>query len=152
MDLFELLKFIHVLAAAAWVGGAVLSQAQIAWVRSRGEAAYAEFIDFQAWLSTRYFAPLAVVVVLAGIGMVIQSGYNFADTWIVIGIALYVVTMFTGMLYLGPQTEKIKEALGPGGERDAAVQARIDRVTLATRIDLGVLVLVVADMVIKPGL
>lgn len=152
MDLFEALKFVHVLAAVAWVGGAILSQAQVAWVQGKGAQAFADLIDFQAWLSTRYFAPLAVVVVLAGIGMVIVSGYNFTDTWIVIGIVLFLVTMFTGMLYLGPQSEKIKEALGPGGERDAALQARIDRVTLATRIDLAVLVLVIADMVIKPGL
>src|SRR5688500_7643962 len=110
MDLFEVLKFVHILAAVGWVGGAILSQAQIAWVRSKSPQAYADFIDFQAWLSTHYFAPLSVVVVLAGVGMVIQSGYNFADTWILIGIVLFLVTMFTGMLYLGPQTEKIKEA------------------------------------------
>ena len=49
MDLFELLKLLHVLAAVAWVGGAILSQAQIAWVRSKSPQAYADFIDFQVW-------------------------------------------------------------------------------------------------------
>ncbi len=151
MDLFELLKFVHIVAAAAWVGGAILSQAQSAWVNSRGEGAFAEFIDFQAWLSTKYFAPLSGIVVAAGIGMVIVSGYNFTDTWIIIGLVLYAISAATGAGFLGPQTEKIKEGLATG-VRDTALQQRIDRVRLATRVDAVVLVLVIADMVIKPGL
>jgi uncharacterized membrane protein len=149
MDLFELFKFLHVVAAAAWVGGAILSQAQILWVRSRSDQSFAEFIDFQAWLSTRYFAPLSMLVLTAGIGMVIVSGYNFTDGWVLVGLVLYAITTLNGMFYLGPETEKVKEGLATG-PRDTALQARIDRVTLATRIDAAVLVLVVADMVIKP--
>ena len=151
MDLFESLKFIHVVGAAAWVGGAILSQAQILWVRPKSDQAFADFIDFQAWLSTRYFAPLSMVVLAAGIGMVIDTGYNFSDTWILIGLVLYAITTLNGMFYLGPQTEKVKEGLATG-PRDKDLQARIDRVTLATRIDTAVLILVIADMVIKPGL
>ena len=152
MGLFEILKLVHIVAAAAWVGGAILSQAQLAWINGRGDGAFAEFIDFQAWLSAKYFAPLSGIVVAAGIGMVIVSGYNFTDTWIIIGLVLYAISAGTGAGFLGPQTEKIKEGLAGGGGRDTALQQRIDRVRLATRVDLVVLILVIADMVIKPGL
>src|SRR5687768_17522299 len=97
MDLFELLKLIHVLGAIAWVGGAILSQAQAFWVNRRNSPPdFVAFIDFQAWLSTRYFAPLSGVVVAAGIGMVIQSGYNFSDLWIVIGLVLFTISAVVG--------------------------------------------------------
>jgi uncharacterized membrane protein len=153
VSLYDLLKFIHVLAAASWVGGAAVGIVQGAWVRRKNDPNdFSSFIDFQAYLGTRYFAPLAIVVVAAGVGMVLDSpAWDFTDTWIIIGIALYLVSVLTGSLYLGPQSEKIKEGLA-SGPPDTALQARINNVVLATRIDMVVLIAVVADMVIKPGL
>jgi uncharacterized membrane protein len=153
MDLYEILKFVHVLAAAAWVGGVVLSQVQAAWVAKKNDPHdFNSFIDFQAYLGTRYFMPLAIVVVAAGIGMVLDGPWEFTDTWIIIGIALYAASVAMGAGFLGPQSEKIKQALAAGGPPDTALQAKIDKVVLVSRIDMVVLILVVADMVIKPGL
>ena len=154
MDLYEILKLIHVLAAASWVGGVVLSQVQGAWVNKRNDPHdFNSFIDFQAYLGTRYFMPLAITVVAAGIGMVLEAeAWSFGDTWILIGIALFAASVAMGAGFLGPQSEKIKEGLASGGPPDTAIQARIKNVILVSRIDTVVLILVVADMVIKPGL
>ena len=154
MDIYEALKFIHVLAAASWVGGVVLSQVQGAWVAKKNDPHdFNSFIAFQAYLGTRYFMPLAIVVIAAGIGMVLEAeAWGFGDTWIVIGIALYSISVAFGAGFLGPQSEKIKEALAAGGPPDTAIQAKIKNVILVSRIDTVVLILVVADMVIKPGL
>ena len=148
-----MLKFIHVLAAAGWVGAVFLGHAHIAWVKKRDNPAdFAHFIDLQAWLGKTYFMPLSLVVLLAGIGMVIVGWPNFTDTWILIGIVLFVATVALGAGYLGPQSEKIRAALAQGGPPDAETQKRINNVTVASRLDLVFLVLVVADMVFKPGL
>lgn len=153
MDLYDPLKYVHVLAAIAWVGGAILSQVHGAWSRRKADPQkLVDYIDFQAFLGTRYFAPLSGTVVLAGIGMVIVSGWNFTDTWILIGLVLFAISALTGSLYLGPESEKILAGLTGGGAPDAVLQKRIDRIILATRIDLVVLILVVADMVFKPGI
>jgi uncharacterized membrane protein len=150
MDLYEGLKTVHVLAAIAWVGGAILSQVHAAWVINRAQPEeFSSFVDFQAMLSKRYFAPLSGVVLLAGIWMVIDR-WSFSDTWVIIGLVLFAITALTGSLYLGPQTDKIKASLATGG--DTELQQKIERIVLATRIDLAVLIAVVADMVIKPGL
>ncbi|HEY7874837.1 MAG TPA: DUF2269 family protein [Actinomycetota bacterium] len=154
MDLYELLKFIHVLAAAAWVGGVVLSQVHGAWVAKKNDPHdFNSFIAFQAFLGKKYFMPLAITVIAAGIAMVLESeAWDFTDTWIIIGIALYVVSVVIGAGFLGPQSEKIQQGLASGGPPDTALQALIDRVALLSRVDFVVLILVVADMVIKPGL
>lgn len=153
MTLYELFKTIHVLAAAAWVGGVVVSQVHGAWVARRDRPEdFVHFIDLQAWLGNRYFAPLAVLTIAAGIAMVVQSGWNFSDTWILIGIALWVLSVAVGAGYLGPQSEKIRAGLVAGGPPEAALQQRIDRVKFVSQADMVVLVLVVVDMVIKPGL
>ena len=150
MSLFELFKIIHIVAAMGWVGGAILSQVHSAFVQKRANPQdLMTFIEFQAQLGQRYFAPLAGIVAAAGVAMVIESPFDFTDAWVIIGIVLFLVSSITGTFYLGPQTEKIKAGLG--GAPDSALEQRIKNVVLATRIDLVVLILVVADMVVKPG-
>ena len=150
MSLFELFKIIHIVAAMGWVGGAILSQVHSAFVQKRANPQdLMTFIEFQGHLGQRYFAPLSGIVVAAGIGMVIESPFDFTDAWIVIGIALWLVSSLTGAFYLGPQTDKIKAGLE--GAADTALERRIKNVVLATRIDLVVLLGVVVDMVLKPG-
>jgi uncharacterized membrane protein len=136
------------------VGGVVLSQVQGAWVNKKNDPHDSlSFMAFQAYLGKRYFMPLAITVVAAGVAMVLDAeAWGFGDTWILIGIALYVLSVVMGAGFLGPQSEKVTEALAAGGPPDTALQATIDRIVLVSRVDLVVLILVVADMVIKPGL
>jgi uncharacterized membrane protein len=151
VSLFELFKIIHIVAAMGWVGGAILSQVHSAFVQKRANPQdLMTFVEFQAQLGQRYFAPLAGIVVAAGIGMVIESPFDFTDTWVIIGIALWLVSALSGTFYLGPQTEKIKAGLA-GGPPDTAMEQRIKNVVLVTRIDVVILVGVVVDMVLKPG-
>src|ERR687883_1607778 len=109
MDLYEALKFIHVLAAASWVGGVVLTQVNGAWLNKKNDPHdFTTFVSFQAYLGKRYFMPLAITVVAAGIAMVLDAeAWGFGDTWILIGIALYVLSVVMGAGFLGPQSEKI---------------------------------------------
>jgi uncharacterized membrane protein len=96
--------------------------------------------------------PAAILVVIVGVLMVVESGWNFSDTWILIGIGLFILTSLNGMVFLTPQTKKLKSLIVERSENDTGVQALVKRVTLASRIDLLILIAIVADMVIKPGL
>ena len=151
MSLFELMKTIHVLAAAAWVGGATISHVQGALIaKSKDQQRILNFVKEQNWLGTRYFAPLSIIVLLAGIVMVVDTGINFVDTWIVIGLVLFATTVFVGAGLLGPQGGKLEAAIEARGF-DAEAQRMWDTFKRTSTIDLVLLVLVVADMVIKPG-
>lgn len=150
MDLYELFKTIHVLAAVSWVGAVVVSQVHAAWVAKRNSPEdFRHFVDLQAHLGTRYFPILAVTTIAAGIGMVIESGWNFSDAWIAIGITLWILSVAIGAGFLGPQSIKIQEGLA-AGPPDTELQERINKVKFASQADTAILVLVVADMVIKP--
>ncbi len=152
MTLYELMKTIHVLAAAAWVGGAVISHVQGALIaKSKDQQRVLNFVKEQNWLGTRYFAPLAVVVLIAGIVMVVDSGWNFSDLWIVIGLVLFAATVFVGAGMLGPQGKKLETAIEARGLDDPGSQQLWTTFKNTSSIDLVLLVLVVSDMVIKPG-
>lgn len=154
MTLYELFKTLHVLAAVAWVGGVIISQvlAAIAVKAAReNPQKLIEFVKDQAWLGQRYFAPASIVVILAGVAMVIESGWNFSDLWIVIGIAIYLVSVVIGMFFLTPGSEKMLAVATERGVEDPETQQLAQRLTTLSRVDLVLLVLVVADMVVKPG-
>ncbi|HJR44003.1 MAG TPA: DUF2269 family protein [Actinomycetota bacterium] len=152
MTLYELFKIIHILAASAWVGGALLTQIQAARALKAGGADLEHFMWEQQKVGPKFFAPMSLIVVIAGVVMVVDSGWNFSDLWIVIGIAAFVATFITGMFVLKPRVEGIVELLQGGkSPSDPDVQPKIANLIATARIDLVVLFIVVIDMVIKPG-
>lgn len=152
MTLYELLKFIHIIGAIAWVGTSIEQQfvgyrAQ----RSGDPDRFARFVDEAEWVGLRIMTPAAIVVVFAGVAMVLESGWNFSDTWISIGIGLFILTSLNGMLYLNPQSKRLKHAIAEHGPTDERVQAQARRVGIASQIDLVILLAIVWVMVTKPG-
>ena len=95
--------------------------------------------------------PASIVVLLAGIAMVWYGPYSFKP-WIALALVGIVVTSLVGALYLGPQGGKFARLAQERGVEDPDVVAARDRLVLVSRIDYVVLVLIVLDMVFKPGL
>lgn len=94
---------------------------------------------------------MAIAALVFGVWLVAVSEWNFTDTWIVLGLVGIAITIVTGAGFLGPEAERLGKALGERGPSDSEVGRRIRRILVISRIDLVVLLLVVADMVFKPG-
>ena len=112
---------------------------------------FAHFAQEMAWFGPHFFAPVSMVVLLAGIAMVIESGWEFTDAWIIFGLLGFAATFITGMAFLGPASKKVGEGMAQRGPDDPEVQKGIARLFQISRIDAIVLVLVVINMVVKPG-
>ncbi len=150
--MYELFKTIHILAAIGWVGGVIMGQVQGARVaRTQDPQRFLAYAEEQSWLGKRFYAPMAVVVLVAGIAMVIISGWEFTDLWIIIGLVLFAATVTLGMAFLTPLGDKIVAGLRSGDPEAAGVPDQVKRITLLSQIDLAILVLVVINMVVKPG-
>ena len=150
--MYELFKTIHIVAAVVWVGGVILSQVNGALAARSGEQArLLGFVKDQAWLGKHYYAPAAITLVIAGIVMVVDSGWEFSDLWIVIGIALWALSVIIGMFFLGPKSEQLVATVEQKGMGDAGAQSLNRQLALLSQVDLVILVLVVINMVVKPG-
>jgi uncharacterized membrane protein len=103
-----------------------------------------------AFIGERVFAPVGLIVLLAGIAMVVNLHWGWGTSWIVAGLVGYAMTFLTGLLVLGPQAKRIAQLIETRGADDAETQAAIRRILLIARVDEGVLLLVVAIMVLKP--
>ena len=154
MDSYELMKTFHVLAAVIWVGGAAAVQVlAIRTLRASEPGRMAAFAKDGEWVGTRVFLPASVLLLALGIGMVIENeAWGFGDTWILIGLGGILFSILVGSLFLGPESGRIGNLIDAEGADSPEVTRRLKRIFLISRIELVILLLVVADMVIKPGL
>ncbi len=150
---YNTLKFVHVIAAVAWVGGGLFVQYLATRLKRADDplrlAAFAKDIE-KAGL--QFFMPVSLTVLVMGIVLVLYTpALGFTDTWILVGLIGYAATFVTGAFFLGPTSGKLAKDMETEGPSSPAVQAGIRRIFAISRIDQIVLIVVIADMVFKPG-
>ncbi|HXE43972.1 MAG TPA: hypothetical protein VN635_02130 [Conexibacter sp.] len=63
---------------------------------------------------------------------------------------IWALSFVTGAAFLGPESKRISGAIERHGVDSAEAQMRIKRIFLVSRVELLFLLLVVADIVLKP--
>jgi uncharacterized membrane protein len=104
------------------------------------------------WLGQRLLIPAGLLVLVFGFLLVNEIGYEVADTWILLALAGYGFSFLLGAGFLGPETGRIGKLVEERGAEDPEVSRRIRRVLLFSRFELVVLLAIVLDMIVKPGL
>ena len=151
METYELALLVHIVAAVAWVGGATVVQLFALRTFGRDDAMeVARFAGDAEFIGMRVFMPASLVVLLAGAWMVYDGPWALSDTWLAIGLGLFLLSFVTGAGFLGPESGRISSRMSEHGPEDVDVQRRIRRVLLVSRIELVWLLAIVALMVLKP--
>jgi uncharacterized membrane protein len=151
---YDWLKLFHVLAAVTWVGGDIMIFIMSRRIAKQNDPQRAVgFVHDLGEIGQRVLAPVSIVLIVFAISLVAYSpAWNFTDTWIELAILGYLATFVTGVFFLGPSAGKIEKLIEAGsGPDDPEVQGLVQRTMFVGRIDVAVLVLVVCDMVLKPG-
>lgn len=148
---YETYLFLHILGAIAWIGGDILVQVlALRVLRSADPGRRADFARDVEWLGMRVQTPASLAVIVFGVLLVIEGPWSFGDTWITLGLTAYALAAISGIAFFGPESGRIGKLIA----EDAAnpdIARRIDRILFWTRIQLVILILIVADMVYKPG-
>ena len=153
MSYYEFLLFGHLLAAMAWVGGDLMIQLFYLRARVAGPDRELAFSKEVEWIGLRVINPMALLVVIFGVLLVIEiDAYEFSQFWITAALAMFLTSFIVGAGFLGPESGRIGKLGNERGAADPEVRRRIRRILLVSRIELLLLVLIVLDMVLKPGL
>lgn len=153
MSWYELLLFLHVLAIATWFGSAVAIMVLTARSVEVGGQVFGSFIVNAGWWAGRAHPAAGVVLLLTGFGMVADADLSLGETWVWLGILGLVVAMGIGGGLIGRTADRLTSAIqAQGGSMTPDLRPLADQLLLYVRLELVVVVLVIADMVAKPGL
>jgi len=150
--LFDVLKSVHVLFAALWVGGnfALMVAINLAFF-SRNPQRQAVILRTTEFIGQRIFIPLALIVVAVGIWMVVRydNVFDFGNFWVSYGLGAFVLTFILGAGFLGPRSGRAAEEIEAGLDQDAVIRNSVP-FRLVALVDTFLLWSVVVVMVVKP--
>jgi uncharacterized membrane protein len=142
---------VHVLAAIAWVGGALVVLVTLEVARRSGDRAHVvRALHYDDRLGLIYYVPAALILLAAGIGLVFEGPWSFGDGWVLAGIGLLVVTLAVGFAFFLPFGKRLSAAVDAYGPDSDQAAAEVDRIRAIAWGDLGLLIAAVFVMTTKP--
>ncbi len=151
--MYEFLLTIHVLAAVIWVGGGIAMHILGRRVLKRNDPQ--EIYKFSAEVNIigmRLYAPTSLVLLVAGILLVNEAGYEFSQMWITLGFLGWIISFLVGIGYYGPQDKKLQALVAADGPTAPGVVVNVRQALMVNSIEILILLLVIVDMTTKPGL
>jgi hypothetical protein len=145
---YEIWKFLHVIFAMIWVGGAIIFQ--ILSTRAAGTPDAGRIGQIALWFGTRVFMPASILVLGLGILMVVDGPWEWEDVWINVGMLGLIVSVIIGAGFITPNGRRLLQAVAERGPQDPEAQKRMRRQKILTRVVLVILLFMVFDMVVKP--
>jgi uncharacterized membrane protein len=151
MTYYEVLLFLHILATIVWIGGGVAVQVLSFRAEQTRNGAFMQGLgDSADWMAKRFFIPSSLAVLVLGILLTIEGPWSFDILWIDLGLVGFAASFLTGLLFLKPEGERIGRAIAAHGPESSEARHHVHRITVVERVQLVILVLVVAAMSIKP--
>ncbi|MBZ9700203.1 MULTISPECIES: DUF2269 family protein [unclassified Mesorhizobium] len=149
MDWYSIAKLLHILSATLWVGGgfALMVLATLA-DRSGNIQGTLQAMRATGELGNRFFAPMSILTLAFGLIMC-WFWVGFSQLWILIGLAGYATTFSIGMFVFKPSADHMGAMIARDGVTPAAL-ASGQRILRAARFDYAVMLVIIADMVLKP--
>jgi uncharacterized membrane protein len=153
-DAYKWLLAFHILLAVVWVGSNTAIQIFVI----RATRASADKLAYLAseieWYGTRVLLPTSLTLVVLGFLLLSESdgAFDLGQGWVSFGFIVWLLSFIVGAGFLGPESGRLGKLVEEGGPEDAEYQRRLARIFLISRIELVLLILVVLDMTVKPGL
>ncbi len=88
---------------------------------------------------------------ISGGWLVSEAGFRWGAPWVSVGFTAIVVSAVLGMAVIAPTSTAIERAFAEGGPRNPRLPGLQARMTMATRLNVLVLVIAVAAMTLKIG-
>jgi uncharacterized membrane protein len=149
MDWYSIVKLLHIVSATLWVGGGfVLFLLGVLAERAGNIEDKLQAMRASGQLGGRFFAPMSMLTLIFGLIMC-SFWVGFSDLWILIGLAGYATTFSIGMLIFKPTAERMSAMIAKEGVTPAVLVIG-QRMMSAARFDYAVMLVIIADMVLKP--
>jgi uncharacterized membrane protein len=151
MSWYEFLLFVHVAAAIVWLGGALFVQFHgIVVMRTNDGRRMAEFAKDIGSLTERMFVPASLLVILAGVGLMIEGNWDWGQLWVVFALVTFAASFLVGIAVLSPTSKRIGTTIEAEGPDSPNAKALIRKIFRISRVDLAFMYAIVFAMTVKP--
>ena len=145
MSYYEALLFLHIAAAAVWLGSGLFLQMLVFRAGQQSDEGLLRGVAASSgWLAQRIFIPASLAVLVLGVLLTIEGPWSFGDLWILLGLAGYAFSFLVGIGFIEPEGKRIAAAMEAGDDARAAWLVR--RRNTVSRVELVVLYLVLAAL------
>lgn len=110
-----------------------------------------DFAREAAWIGPRMFAPLAIVLFIAGQLLLAELDLEH-ETWIILAEMGWLASFLIGIFYYGRKSKELDRLIAEHGEHSPEVETNVRQTANVAAIELTILLLVVVDMTVKPFL
>jgi uncharacterized membrane protein len=149
--LYQWLLLLHILAAMIWVGAVAVLNVQATFLLRQSDAdGVRRFTRTMRTLGPALLLPAVIALLVFGIWMVVDSDFDFEQTWVWLGIVLFAAAVVVGGVFQSRAALAAERAATAGDDEAATAQLR--RWTWGMRLIAVLLVVAAWDMVFKPGL
>jgi hypothetical protein len=139
-----------VIGAVIWIGGGVsMNMIGVRLIKVEPDLLRPMLKTFD-WVVNRTILPASLLVLISGIALVTEGGYEFEDPFVVIGIIGAISTIVVGAGLLSPRMRKQEELWDEHGYPSDIANKALSRTMLIARIDLIMLFVIISAMVFKP--
>jgi uncharacterized membrane protein len=97
------------------------------------------------------YAPLSVILLVAGILLVDEVGYSYRDLWITIGFLSFLTSFVLGVGYYARAGRRYAAIAANEGAGSPAAESIYRRTATVNMVELGILLPVIVAMTTKPG-
>lgn len=150
--MYEWLLAVHILAAVLWVGGGAAITILARRAASSGDRQQMlQFSRDADWIGPRFYAPLSVLLLIMGILLVNEAGYEHSDPFVSIGYAGWVISFLIGTVFYSRANREREEIVQREGVESDAFMANFRRVATVSTLEVALLLAVVVAMAVKPG-
>jgi uncharacterized membrane protein len=151
VSLYELLLFVHVLAAAAWFGAALLATVLLELAARAKETPWLVRLgEYDEKLAPLLFIPAGILTLLAGVALVFDGPWSFTgDGWVFAGLLLFAAIFALGLGLIVPAGKKLA-ALARADAPAPELQKQIGKLRMLNWIDVVLLAAAIFVMTAKP--
>lgn len=142
------LLVLHIAGAGTWLGANVV-QALVPTLAAReNPATAAGWFRISAKLSSKLYMPAAILILVSGILLVLESdAYGFGSRFVTVGFAMVVVGALFGIRVFAPGGEAAAQAVEAGDP--ARIRAATSRLAAFGTLDTLLLLLTITVMVLR---
>jgi len=148
VELRDILLVLHIAGAGTWFGANIVQAVVPSMALKQAGAAASGWYRIAGRLSTVLYMPAAIVILVTGIFLVLQSDvYGFGSLFVSIGFVTIVIGALLGIFVFGPVSTRAADAIDAGDT--AGAKAATGRLAAFGVIDTLLVLTTITVMVLR---